>query len=183
MTLPAVTPNRRAGPAIPVPRARASRTTPVPPIARRRSSAHHQPERPRHPNQTPTTPTDRAVGRHHRIPDHDDPHKRRSARPNRRAPPPRTRRNPPRRPKRSSSSSIWPPTGGAACNPGETCEIRGIGPVPVEVARQWAGDAFIKTVICDGTNIHRVHHFGRTINTHLRTALDLLEPACAVPEM
>ena len=66
-------------------------------------------------------------------------------------------------------------------NPGETCEIRGIGPVPVEVARQWAGDAFIKTVICDGTNIVRVHHFGRTINTHLRTALDLLEPNCAVP--
>ena len=66
-------------------------------------------------------------------------------------------------------------------NPGETCEIRGIGPVPVEVARQWADDAFIKTVICDGTNIHRVHHFGRTINTHLRTALDLLEPNCAVP--
>ena len=26
-----------------------------------------------------------------------------------------------------------------------------------------------------------MHHFGRTINTHLRTALDLLEPACAVP--
>ena len=66
-------------------------------------------------------------------------------------------------------------------HPGETCEIRGIGPVPVEVARQWAGDAFIKTVICDGTNIVRVHHFGRTINTHLRTALDLLEPNCAVP--
>jgi hypothetical protein len=64
---------------------------------------------------------------------------------------------------------------------GETCHIRGVGPVPVEVARTWVDDAFIKAVIRDGDDIRRVHHFGRTINARLRTALDLVEPVCAVP--
>ena len=66
-------------------------------------------------------------------------------------------------------------------HPGESCHIRGVGPVPVEVARTWVDDAFVKAVIRDGHDIRLVHHFGRTINARLRTALDLTEPTCAVP--
>ena len=65
--------------------------------------------------------------------------------------------------------------------PGESCHIRGVGPVPVEVARRWVDDAFVKAVIRDGDDIRLVHHFGRTINARLRTALDLVESTCAVP--
>ncbi|MEL7209391.1 MAG: DUF222 domain-containing protein, partial [Actinomycetota bacterium] len=54
---------------------------------------------------------------------------------------------------------------------GETCQIRGIGPVPVEIARQWADDAFITAVIRDGTDIKTVAHFGRHIPAPVRTAL------------
>jgi hypothetical protein len=66
-------------------------------------------------------------------------------------------------------------------NPGETCTIRGVGPVPVEIARRWADDAFIKAVIRDGVDIHKVAHYGRHIPIHLRTALDLIDTTCAVP--
>ena len=40
--------------------------------------------------------------------------------------------------------------------PGETCEIAGIGPVPVEVARRVFGDALLRIVIRDGTDIRTV---------------------------
>jgi hypothetical protein len=66
-------------------------------------------------------------------------------------------------------------------HPGETCHLRGIGPVPVHIARQWAHDAFIKAVIRDGTDVKKVAHFGRHIPTHLRTALGVIDTTCAVP--
>jgi hypothetical protein len=65
--------------------------------------------------------------------------------------------------------------------PGETCQIRGVGPVPVEIARTWVDDAFVKAVIRDGIDVQRVAHFGRHIPAHLRTALGLLDTTCAVP--
>jgi hypothetical protein len=59
-------------------------------------------------------------------------------------------------------------------HPGEPCQIIGGGPIPVEVARKLAGgDAFVKAVLHDGTNIHTVKHFGRYLPAPLRTALDL----------
>jgi hypothetical protein len=66
-------------------------------------------------------------------------------------------------------------------NPGETCNIRGVGQVPVEVARQWVDDAFIKAVIRDGSDVKRVVHHGRHIPAHVKTALDLLDTTCSVP--
>jgi hypothetical protein len=57
--------------------------------------------------------------------------------------------------------------------PGEVCHIIGGGPIPVEVARGWADDAFVKAVLHDGTRISTVHHFGRHLPAVLRTALDL----------
>jgi hypothetical protein len=66
-------------------------------------------------------------------------------------------------------------------HPDETCHIRGVGEVPIEVARRWVDDAFIKVVIRDGDDVRLVSHLGSHINATLRTALDLVEPVCAVP--
>ena len=66
--------------------------------------------------------------------------------------------------------------------PGETCEIRGLGPIPVEVAHQWAEDAFIKAVIRDGVDVKKVIHYGRNVPAEVRTALGIVEKnTCQVP--
>ena len=64
--------------------------------------------------------------------------------------------------------------------PGETCEIAGIGPVPVFVVRKLASDAILKALITDGTDIHSVSHLGRTIPARLRTAIGALYPECVI---
>ena len=66
-------------------------------------------------------------------------------------------------------------------NPGERSTVRGVGPVPVEIARQRADDAFIKAVIRDGEDVRLVAHFGRHIPAPLRTALGIVDTTCAVP--
>ncbi len=58
-------------------------------------------------------------------------------------------------------------------HPGEPCHIIGGGPIPVEVAQELAGDAFVKAVLHDGVQIHTIKHFGRHLPAPLRTALDL----------
>jgi hypothetical protein len=63
---------------------------------------------------------------------------------------------------------------------GEVCEIAGIGPVPVATAREFLGDALLKIVITEGTDVRGVVHAGRTINAKLRTALQWLYAECAV---
>jgi hypothetical protein len=63
--------------------------------------------------------------------------------------------------------------------PGEVCEIVGVGPIPVSVAQRLADDAFLKTIIT-GVNVLTISHLGRTIPAHLRTALDELFPECAI---
>jgi hypothetical protein len=65
--------------------------------------------------------------------------------------------------------------------PGETCQIPGIGPVPVATARSVLGEAFLKLVVTDGVDIVTVCHPGRTIPAHLRTALEVRDPRCVVP--
>ncbi|MBM3672061.1 MAG: DUF222 domain-containing protein [Actinobacteria bacterium] len=64
--------------------------------------------------------------------------------------------------------------------PGEVCEIAGVGPIPVSVARCLAEDAFMKALITNGTDVLAISHLGRTISTHLRSAIDDLYPECAV---
>lgn len=59
---------------------------------------------------------------------------------------------------------------------GERCHIPGVGPVPVDVARDIAQDAFLKGVLIDGCEIKKVRHFGRHIKAEVRTALELGEP-------
>jgi len=64
---------------------------------------------------------------------------------------------------------------GALCRgvglPGERCEIPGIGPVAVETARSYLGEAALKFLLTDGVDIKAVAHAGRHVGAHLRSAL------------
>jgi hypothetical protein len=64
---------------------------------------------------------------------------------------------------------------------GERCEVPGLGPIPVTLARQLAGDCILKVLVTRGVDITAVAHAGRTIPAHLRTALDARDPTCVVP--
>jgi hypothetical protein len=63
---------------------------------------------------------------------------------------------------------------------GETSEIAGIGPVPVEVVRDLmtTGDPFLAAVVTKGTNVCTVAHLGRSPIAVQRTALEWLNPRC-----
>jgi hypothetical protein len=70
---------------------------------------------------------------------------------------------------------------------GETCEIAGVGPVPVEVARELFGESLLKIVIRDGVDIRTVVHAGRHPNAAQRTAIFVrdggrcVRPTCRRP--
>jgi hypothetical protein len=64
--------------------------------------------------------------------------------------------------------------------PGEVCEIVGVGPIPVSTAQRLADDAFLKAIVTDGVDVLSIAHLGRTIPAHLRTALDELFPECTI---
>ena len=63
---------------------------------------------------------------------------------------------------------------------GETCEIAGIGPVPVSVVREWMADAFIAAVLTDGEDVTKVVHLGRRFTAKQKTALQWRDPECCV---
>jgi 5-methylcytosine-specific restriction endonuclease McrA len=65
--------------------------------------------------------------------------------------------------------------------PGELCEIPGVGPVPVEVARRLAVDSILSVLVTDGVDVTTVAHPGRTIPEALRRALIERDPVCVVP--
>lgn len=56
---------------------------------------------------------------------------------------------------------------------GETCEIPGVGPVPVDVARDLLGDALLRVVIQDGVDVRTVVHAGRLASDVQRTAIEV----------
>lgn len=64
---------------------------------------------------------------------------------------------------------------------GETCEVDGVGPVPVATARALMSDAFLTAVVSDGVDVTSVAHLGRTIPAHVRSALLARDPSCVVP--
>jgi hypothetical protein len=64
---------------------------------------------------------------------------------------------------------------------GERCEIPGLGPIPVTLARRMADDCILKVVATKGVQVTAVAHGGRTIPAHLRTALECRDPKCIVP--
>jgi len=65
--------------------------------------------------------------------------------------------------------------------PGEICEIPGIGPIPVDVARRLAADSILSVLVTDGVDVTSVAHAGRTIPSAIRTALIERDPICVVP--
>lgn len=62
----------------------------------------------------------------------------------------------------------------------EMCEIAGVGPVPVSVAREILGDSLLRIVIRDAVDVKSVCHVGRTIPAHVRTALQERDPTCVM---
>jgi hypothetical protein len=61
------------------------------------------------------------------------------------------------------------------------CEIAGVGPVPVSVARAALGnDAMVKLVITKGVDVLNVTHLGRTRIAAVQTALDWLYDECGI---
>ena len=71
--------------------------------------------------------------------------------------------------------------------PGETCEIAGVGPVPVDVVRQLFGEALLRVVIRDGVDIRTVVHTGRIASALQETAVLVrdggrcIRPCCGLP--
>ncbi len=64
---------------------------------------------------------------------------------------------------------------------GEVCEIPGVGPVPVQTARDLLGDALVDLVITNGTDVTTVCHLGRSIPAALDVALTERDRRCVVP--
>ena len=62
----------------------------------------------------------------------------------------------------------------------ERCEITGIGPVPVRVARELLGDAVLKLVVTKGVDVANVTHLGRGPTAAQRVALLWTSPTCSV---
>jgi hypothetical protein len=65
--------------------------------------------------------------------------------------------------------------------PGERCEITGVGPVPVTTARALLDDASVAVMTRDGDDITAVSRPTRTIPTKMRRALETRYPTCGVP--
>ena len=64
---------------------------------------------------------------------------------------------------------------------GEICEIAGVGPIPVATATEYLGEAFLKLLVIDGTDIRTIAHMGRAIPAKVRTAVEERDPVCQVP--
>jgi hypothetical protein len=62
----------------------------------------------------------------------------------------------------------------------ETCEIAGLGPIPVSVARQLLGDAVLKLVLTRGTDVLNVTSLGRGPTAAQKIAMLWGAPGCVV---
>jgi hypothetical protein len=60
----------------------------------------------------------------------------------------------------------------------EVCEIVGLGPIPVSVAREKLGDAILKLVITKGVDVANVTHLGRGVTVAQQVALWWQAPGC-----
>jgi hypothetical protein len=59
---------------------------------------------------------------------------------------------------------------------GEVCKIPGVGPVPPQVAREIAEDAFLSGVFFDGKDLRQIKRWSRSIPIEVATALELGDP-------
>ncbi len=62
----------------------------------------------------------------------------------------------------------------------ELCEITGVGPIPVRIARDLLGDATLKLVITRGVDVLNVTSLGRGPTAAMRHALLWSSPTCVV---
>jgi hypothetical protein len=62
----------------------------------------------------------------------------------------------------------------------EVCEIAGLGPVPVAVARELLGDAALHLVLTSGLDVANVTSLSRSPSVAMRIALQWLGTACTV---
>jgi hypothetical protein len=60
----------------------------------------------------------------------------------------------------------------------EVCEIAGLGPIPVRVAKDLLGDAVLKLVITKGVDVANVTHLGRAATIAQKSALWWQSPEC-----
>ncbi len=63
---------------------------------------------------------------------------------------------------------------------GETCDIVGVGQVPVSTVKEMMGDAFLAAIVTDGVDVRSVAHLGRKTTAHQQTALEFTQPDCEV---
>jgi hypothetical protein len=62
----------------------------------------------------------------------------------------------------------------------EICEIAGLGPIPVSVARELLGESIMKLVITKGVDVLNVTHLGRSATVAQEIALRWQSPRCRV---
>jgi hypothetical protein len=62
----------------------------------------------------------------------------------------------------------------------ELCEVTGLGPVPVSVARDLLDDSILKLVITKGQDVAHVTHLGRGPNTAQKIARAWMAPLCEI---
>jgi hypothetical protein len=62
----------------------------------------------------------------------------------------------------------------------EICEIAGVGPIPVNRARELLNDSVIKLIATRGEQVANVTHYRRSPNTAQRIALLWSQPTCSV---
>ncbi len=63
---------------------------------------------------------------------------------------------------------------------GETCDIAGLGTIPVSTVKEMMGDAFLAAIVTDGVDVRSVAHLGRQATAHQQTALEFTQPDCDV---
>lgn len=65
-----------------------------------------------------------------------------------------------------------------AVEPGETCEIAGLGPISVAAARELLGESVLKLVLTKGVEVRNVTHLGRGTTVAQEIALLWEQPCC-----
>jgi hypothetical protein len=70
---------------------------------------------------------------------------------------------------------------GTSTTPGGRCEIKGVGPVPVETARAYLGDALLTILVKKGVDVTTIAHDGtKTMPASVRRAVLARDQHCVI---